>query len=225
VRLPYNEFIGQLTGDMIDATEVYYEDDYQIHNYRGLGCLRFLRANENAEAETCPTTYGGMVVIEEINYTIQLEGGDTTTDHPSDYGGVTKYGISQKYHPDVDVKNLTQTEAVALYIEEYWNPMRCSEILSKRVRWKAFDTAVMFGVKRTAIMLQDIVGVDQDGRMGLVTLNAINQMPEDTVLTQIAFAQIRSRASAVVRDSSQTAFLMGWLSRAQDLGYAVEKKL
>jgi lysozyme family protein len=82
----------------------------------------------------------------------------------------------------------------------------------------------MFGVKRTAIMLQDIVGVDQDGRMGLVTLNAINQMPEDTVLTQIAFAQIRSRAVAVVKDSSQVGFLIGWLSRAQDLGYAVEKK-
>jgi lysozyme family protein len=209
---------------MKDFDGAQYEHTDKGSITRRLGCLPFSRV-EDAEAETCPTTNGSMgLMIEEVLYTIGLEGGDTLTDHPSDYGGVTKFGISQKYHPDVDVANLTQTQAVAIYIDEYWNPLRCSEILCKRVRWKVFDTAVMFGVRKTTTMLQDIAGVDQDGKMGPNTLAKLNAMSEDTLLAQIAFAQIRSRARAVVQDSSQTVFLMGWLNRAQDLGYAVEKK-
>ena len=158
-------------------------------------------------------------MIAEILYTVfEWEGGDTLTNHPNDKGGETKYGISQRYHPEVDVSRLTETQAIAIYIRDYWNPMRCVDLNSKRLRWKVFDTAVMFGTLRAAVMLQEAVEVDADGVIGPVTIAAANAMPEDTVLTRMAFIQTKRRAYAVVKDTSQVVFLMGWIRRAQDLG-------
>ena len=222
-RLPYNEFSNDICS-MRDFDGAKYEDTYEGSIGRRDGGIGVFVAEAPTQAEACSTAPRSVGMTEEILYTVyHWEGGDTLTDHPSDKGGVTKFGISQKYHPDVDVANLTPTQAMSLYIEEYWNPMRCSELHSKRVRWKVFDTAVMFGVKRATQMLQDIVDVDRDGKMGPRTLAKLNAMPEDTLLAEIAFAQIRSRAAAVVADSSQIAFLVGWINRAQDMGYAVEE--
>lgn len=36
-------------------------------------------------------------------------------------GSVTKYGIRQKAHPNVDVPNLTLEKALEIYHEEYWD--------------------------------------------------------------------------------------------------------
>ena len=160
----------------------------------------------------------------EILYTMfHWEGGDTLTDHPNDKGGATKYGIAQKYHPGIDVAKLTQTQAMGIYVEEYWNPMKCADLRSQRLKWKVFDVAVQFGVLRATHILQEAVGVDMDGKIGQVTLSAANAMPEDTVLTRIAFAMERRRAYAVVKDPTQLVFLTGWIRRAQDLGEAIAK--
>jgi len=222
-RLPYNEFTEICTGDMPDVDRGHYEDRNKSIRDRRVDDTRFFAAEAPTKASTCSTTNGRMgLMIDEIRYTMELEGGDKATDIKEDKGGLTKFGISQVYHPDVDVANLTETQAVSIYIEDYWNPMWCSHLSSKRVRWKVFDTAVMFGVKRATLMLQDIADVDADGKMGPRTLDKLNAMPEDTLLAQIAFAQIRRRATAVIQDSSQIKFFMGWLNRAQDLGYKVE---
>jgi len=39
---------------------------------------------------------------------------------PSDPGGLTKYGIDKASHPHVDIKNLTEPQARAIYQDE-WN--------------------------------------------------------------------------------------------------------
>lgn len=46
-----------------------------------------------------------------------IEGGDKVT---TDSGGVTKYGVAQKFHPNVDVANLTQDGAEEIHHKEYW---------------------------------------------------------------------------------------------------------
>lgn len=54
-------------------------------------------------------------------FVLRWEGGGTLTDDPNDPGGLTKYGISQKANPDVDVAALTEEKAKALYRERYWD--------------------------------------------------------------------------------------------------------
>jgi hypothetical protein len=49
-----------------------------------------------------------------------------------DYGhGAVKYGISQKWHPGIDVKNLTADKAKEIYRSEYWNGINGDEVAAK----------------------------------------------------------------------------------------------
>jgi lysozyme family protein len=40
---------------------------------------------------------------------------------PRDPGGLTRWGICKRYHPDVDVANLTREGAVGIYQKMYWD--------------------------------------------------------------------------------------------------------
>lgn len=45
---------------------------------------------------------------------------DGYVNDPNDPGGETKYGISKKAYPQLDIKNLTLEDALALYYRDYW---------------------------------------------------------------------------------------------------------
>lgn len=60
-------------------------------------------------------------------------------------GGITKYGIAQKFHPDVDVQNLTIDGAMAIYSDEYYENIGLQD-LSFKLAIFLFDTAVNQGV-------------------------------------------------------------------------------
>ena len=57
--------------------------------------------------------------------TVGLEG--VYSNNPEDPGGETKYGVSKRYHPDEDIKNLTLDRAKAIYLTGYWNPNGCND--------------------------------------------------------------------------------------------------
>ena len=56
----------------------------------------------------------------------RLEG--LESDDKNDLGGFTRYGISQKYHPDVNVPKLTKEQAKQIYFGEYWVAMGCDNL-------------------------------------------------------------------------------------------------
>lgn len=60
-----------------------------------------------------------------VRLTLDLEGNENYTNDPDDPGGETKYGICKKYHPTVDIKNLTLSQAKQIYLEKYWIPAGC----------------------------------------------------------------------------------------------------
>lgn len=102
---------------------------------------------------------------------IALEGGDRLVDDPADPGGVTRWGISQRAHPDVDVRALTREQAQQIYRRAYWDPMRCDE-LPPPLDLAVFDAAVNQGRAAAARMLQEALGVTIDGIIGAQTIAA-----------------------------------------------------
>ncbi len=70
--------------------------------------------------------------------------GDTSTDHPADRGGLTKFGIAQRWNPDLDVRTLTRAQAIEIYWERYWQG-RGYERLPEAIAIKVFDLAVNLG--------------------------------------------------------------------------------
>jgi lysozyme family protein len=91
------------------------------------------------------------------------------SDHPSDPGGPTKYGITigdyRRYaKPDAtatDVRMMRIDEAKRIYREKYWDAMRCDE-LPAGVDYAAFDYGVNSGIGRAGKVLRRVLGLDAD---------------------------------------------------------------
>jgi lysozyme family protein len=65
---------------------------------------------------------------------------------PDDPGGATKFGIDQRSHPNVDIKNLNKEEAISVYWQE-WVKDGC-EHLPAPLDWLFFDACVNCGIGR-----------------------------------------------------------------------------
>ena len=85
---------------------------------------------------------------------------------PNDAGGETKYGISKRAYPGVDIKNLTTDEAKAIYKKDYWDKIKGDNINSDEIAYEIFDTAVNMGVRTSSKIAQMVVGAYPDGFIG-----------------------------------------------------------
>lgn len=79
-----------------------------------------------------------------FDFTMAWEGWDAVTNDPDDPGGITKYGLSKRANPDLDIENLTLDDAKAVYKKRYWEPVATykDDLLDQA----AFDSAVNCGV-------------------------------------------------------------------------------
>jgi len=106
-----------------------------------------------------------------VAFVLEHEGGAAITDDPNDPGGLTKYGISQRSFPDLDIRALSEGEAVMIYKVRYWDKCRCSE-LPGDLAIIVFDAAVNQGPMAAAKTLQQALGVNVDGIIGPATIAA-----------------------------------------------------
>lgn len=100
---------------------------------------------------------------------------------PNDSGGQTKYGISKKAYPDLDIKNLTISQAMEIYRKDYWDRCKC-DYMPDALSVAVFDFAVNSGVKTAIKKLQIALGVKADGIIGNQTIGACNRLPIKKVL-------------------------------------------
>lgn len=56
---------------------------------------------------------------------IKAEGG--YINDPDDPGGETKYGISKRSYPTLDIRALTKEQAKEIYKRDYWRPLFCDQ--------------------------------------------------------------------------------------------------
>lgn len=89
---------------------------------------------------------------EALNFTLVWEGG--YVNNPKDPGGETKYGISKRRYPHLDIKNLTLQQAKDLYYQDYWLPVE-GYLFSYPKYIYSFDIGVLCGIGR-AVILRDI---------------------------------------------------------------------
>lgn len=75
------------------------------------------------------------------------------TKDPKDPGGETKYGISKRAHPELDIENLTPEQALRIYLNDYWFPSGADD-LPYPACLIVFDTAFLCGVGRAKAWLR-----------------------------------------------------------------------
>lgn len=62
---------------------------------------------------------------------------------PRDPGGETKYGVSKRAYPDLDIKNMTLAEAKNIYLNDYWVRLNRHD---PQLNLMAFDCAINQGL-------------------------------------------------------------------------------
>lgn len=140
-----------------------------------------------------------------IDVILAEEGG--LSNHRRDPGGLTKFGISSRAYPNLDIAHLTREQAIAIYRTDYWAKIRGDELPSG-LDLLVFDTAVNLGVITAAMLLQEALGITMDGVIGPVTLHrAPQQMPY--ILGH--YCALRAWRYEISRN--EDAFGKGWFRR------------
>lgn len=85
-----------------------------------------------------------------LEFTLKHEGG--YINDPKDPGGETKWGISKRAYPNLDIKNLQPSQAADIYANDYWDACGCDGFTFPFCT-AVFDTAVNQGVGRAKSFL------------------------------------------------------------------------
>lgn len=151
------------------------------------------------------------------------EGG--LVDHPSDPGGITKWGISIRFLRGIgfdvngdgivngqDIKDLSKDQMKALYMKHFWQPCHCDE-LPIGLDLAVFDCAVNQGVGRAIRLFQKAAGVKADGIIGSNTMGAAWATPPKVLLADF----MARRAVHYSGLRNVVVFGLGWYRRLFDI--------
>ena len=152
---------------------------------------------------------------EIIKKVLEHEGG--YVNDPKDLGGETKYGITKRFYPDVDIKNLTIEQATDIYKSDYWDKNKV-ESLPQNLWHIYFDMCVNMG-KRTAVKVLQRAAVNKgrdievDGGLGPMTIGALKGVELDRVR---AF-RVKYYVDLITARPEQEKFYLGWFRRATEV--------
>jgi len=143
---------------------------------------------------------------------------------PNDRGGETKYGISKRAYPMLDIKNLTLKQAKAIYKRDYWDKCGAEYMKTPDLKTLLFDIAVNHGNRRAKMMLQEALNLlnkngtiykdlEVDGIIGRKTKEAI-RLIKPHYLSMALIAKRIEFFNKISDGSTNENFYAGWLNRA-----------
>ena len=116
---------------------------------------------------------------------------------PDDAGGETYKGISRKHHPTwngwkiidklkqehprgfkTKLKGNSELQAMVddFYKRNYWNHLHLDNLANQELANQVFDTAVNCGIKPAVKIIQKVLGIPADGKLGPVTIEAMKKI-------------------------------------------------
>jgi len=143
-----------------------------------------------------------------LTFSLRWEGGEKYTNDPVDPGGETKYGISKRAYPDVDIKSLTLAEASLLYKRDYWDKLGC-DFMEKKLAIAAFDCAVNCGVGRTKTWLAELNEKEK--------VEVVKRSDKWLLQRRIQYYKI-----LVEKKPALNKYIKGWCNRVNDLSKYVD---
>jgi lysozyme family protein len=151
----------------------------------------------------------GVLMAEEGGYTFD----------PNDFGGETKFGISKRSYPHLDIFNLKMEQAEAIYYHDFWlkfhldkikDDLMATQLLLMTVNCspQTFGTIVQIAIKRCG------GSIEVDGVVGTQTIEAINKLPQVALGDAIRVGMVNFYIHRVTIDKSQKKYFEGWIRRA-----------
>ncbi len=164
-----------------------------------------------------------------LAFTLQWEGG--FVHNLKDPGGRTNLGITQATYdlwrkfqrlPPADVKDIKREEAEKIYLERYWFPSRAA-YLPWPLCLAVFDTAVNFGVGRSAQFLNQALGFGFTRSWTTASSEAVHAADPVRTARAIAAERMSFRNRKVAERPVLRTFLKGWLNRDRALAREIDK--
>ena len=146
-----------------------------------------------------------------IKIVLEHEGG--YVNDPKDPGGETKFGVSKKAYPDLDIKNLTEEDARDIYRKDYWDKYKV-ESLKEDLRHIYFDMCINMGSGRAVKIMQEAANskganIKVDGGIGPKNLSDLANVE----LERARAYRIKYYANLIVRKPDLEKFYFGWFRR------------
>lgn len=160
------------------------------------------------------------------DWTARAEGGWANDAH--DRGRLTRYGVSSRAHPDVDLEALTPEGAKRIFFWRYWRVAQC-HTLPYPLCLAVFDYAVHSGAPRAVMALQAAIGTKADGAFGPNSRKALAAALQEPGAEIIALEVVRLRSYFLVDGFREGRFsplhplryLRNFWDRTVQLAYAV----
>jgi lysozyme family protein len=113
-----------------------------------------------------------------------------------------------------DIRAITLDQSGDMFRREFWIPVHGEEIQDQRIANKLVDLAVNSGVRRAVRILQEAIGVADDGRMGPRTIASVNAAEPVDLLHDFCARQWWFYCGLMRADPKKEAFRVGWKLRA-----------
>ena len=122
------------------------------------------------------------------SFELMLESEGGYGHHPSDPGGRTNLGVTQRVWEEwvgresneKEMRSLTPEMVKPLYKRKFWDACKCDELFTG-IDYLVFDFAVNAGVGRSIKTLQSAVGTTPDGWIGPITMAAVEAIDPQPV--------------------------------------------
>jgi len=162
-----------------------------------------------------------------IKFTLSWEGG--YVNDPNDPGGETKYGISKRQYPNLDIKNLTVDQAKQIYYNDYWKKYKIDKIaaINPYLSIITFDTQVNTGkgIKILQKTIKDYPSKEfkqivLDNKFGPITekyLINLNHISPNFLIHNYINNRTQYYLIITKRNIKLRKFLYGWLNRTISL--------
>lgn len=160
-------------------------------------------------------------------FVLEHEGG--FVNDPLDRGGATNKGVTiavwkaQGYDKDgdgdidvADLKLITEADAIMIMKKNYWDRWKADQIKNQAIANTLVDWVWGSGAWGIKIP-QRILGVKDDGVVGIKTLEAINKQNPNKFLEKLYLARFNFLDGIVASNPSQKRFIKGWKNRMNDL--------
>lgn len=136
-----------------------------------------------------------------IQFILEREGG--YVNHAFDPGGETKFGISKRAYPYINIKDLTIEQAKRIYYNDYW--LRGASSLSWPLNLCYFDCSVNQGTSKARKFLADMEQSKKDWKY---------------------FLELRRENYLFLAEKNPKlqVFLKGWLNRISEVKKFIEEQ-
>ena len=136
-----------------------------------------------------------------------------------DTGGLTRWGISQKAYPGLDIKNLPLDMAIRIYDKDYFTRMELKAIKDQEVADNIFDFGVNAGTTRSINMAvetaAEVIGHSNIPDMMKIT-DFINKADPKKFTKVFVEKRKKYYINLVEKNKNKYGiYLKGWLNRAE----------